>query len=645
MASYKYSPLNEKRNEIRVLTLHPGDFSADIHVSIQKVALTAENPPIYEALSYVWGTTDNPVSIKVGPSGNDRLAITQNLAVALPYLRYENEIRTLWIDAICINQQDLRERSSQVKGMGDIYRLADRVVVWLGTEKDNSADVLRTLSHLGSQIKVSFLTGTFSPASSESNPYWSDESETIPYSSQELCDMDALLHRPWFSRLWVWQEIQLARSNSILVCGSEIILWQSFRRAIFCVNSKDWDSDLIRAPFRLKRRIMQVIAASDTESVDTFGGASRSLASCKCTDPRDRIYAVMSLLRGSDRDFKIEPDYTQTTAQVYLDAALRYIEHRERLNILTFCELQSDRPAEMPSWVPNWEDAHTATSLGTGESACGHSMAKVQCKRDGVLSVTGVISATVSTAEKMILQNDYMQVFDQTRRLVPPNAENSAYVSGGSLIDAFFRTFCANSFRDTARPRREDYPQFQESRDSVLAVLQNKDLIPEYCFHDDVSVYLGLVRKYCDKRSFITTEIKIENTTEEGYIGLAPKATRPGDQICVLLGCDKPLVLRPTSSLQYQVVGECYVYGLGDGKAFLGPLPENYQAILVFLEAQGSYRGFVNKDTGHVQYNDPRISDVSEGLRARFPDGSIVPVLTPDILTRRGVKLQEFDLI
>lgn len=86
------------------------------------MVLAPDTPPIYEALSYVWDIIGDPVDIKIGPSGSDRLFITQNLATALPYLRYENEIRTLWIDAICINQQDLRERSSQVRIMGDIYR-------------------------------------------------------------------------------------------------------------------------------------------------------------------------------------------------------------------------------------------------------------------------------------------------------------------------------------------------------------------------------------------------------------------------------------------------------------------------------------------------------------------------------------------
>lgn len=99
MATYHYSPLNEALKEVRLLTLQSGEFSADLQTSVHKVTLVPENPPVYEALSYVCGTTFNPVDVKVGSSGNDTIAITQNLAIALPYLRYKNETRILRISA------------------------------------------------------------------------------------------------------------------------------------------------------------------------------------------------------------------------------------------------------------------------------------------------------------------------------------------------------------------------------------------------------------------------------------------------------------------------------------------------------------------------------------------------------------------
>ena len=639
MAPYQYSSLKESLNEIRVLTLHPGDFSADLHVSIHKVTLRLDSPPIYEALSYVWGTTENPVELKVDPSGNETLAITQNLAIALPYLRFENKTRTLWIDAICINQQDLRERSSQVKIMGDIYRLAERVVVWLGTEKDDSANVLEILSKLSSEIKVDYAQYTMSPASSESTQHWSDTKISLPYSRNELSNINALLHRSWFSRLWVWQEIRLARRNSILICGLNTILWQSLCQALFCLGYKQWADNNPS----LGSRIHAIINISNSVSYGTFGDIIRRTASCKCSDPRDRIYAILSLLDKSDKRINIEPDYSKTTVQVYQELTLQHINHHKSLNMLAFCELQNDMTAEMPTWVPNWAVTETATPVrGFGE-ACGYSYAEAEYESGGVLSATGVISATILSAEEMGFRDAHDtndEIVDEIRSFAPRNSEHSPYIAGGSLIDAFCSTICANVFTNMTWPPHPVYPQFEKSRDFLLAILEDSSRTFTYTPGSDVSLYLGLVLELCHKRSFITTE--------EGYIGLAPEASKPGDQICVLLGCKKPLVLRPTPDLQYQVVGECYVHGLGDAEALLGPLPENYQSVHIYDEELKLYFwAFMDKETGNTQYQDPRMEKGGQMVKAprHHLDGSEVLEVNSEMLWRRGVQVQKFDLI
>lgn len=640
MAPYQHSPLNESLNEIRVVTLHPGDFSADLHVSIHTVPLTLENPPIYEALSYAWGTTENPVEVKVGPSRDDTLAITQNLAIALPYLRYENRIRTLWIDAICINQQDLRERSSQVKIMGDIFRLADRVNVWLGTEKDNSAQVLEILSNLSSEIKVNFAQRTMAPASSGSTPHWSDTTILFPYSHDELDNIDILLHRSWFSRLWVWQEILLARDNAMFVCGWNTITWQSLRQAIFCLNYKHWAGDHPS----LESRTNEIRSISDAYLSDrVFCEIIRRTASCKCSDPRDRIYANLSLLDRSYKPINVEPDYSKTTAQVYQNLVLQYVDHYESLEILAYCELQNDTPAEMPTWVPNWAVAETATPVRGAGDACGYSDAEAEYERGEILSATGVISATILRAEDTGIQDTnttYEGLVDKIRRFAPRNIAHSPYVAGGSLVDAFCSTICTNMFSNLYRPSRPRYPQFEKSRDFLLAILEHSSQAFPLTSGSAVSEYLDLVRHFCYRRSFITTE--------EGHIGLAPKSSKPGDQVCVLLGCPRPLVLRPTPGLQYQVVGECHVHGLGEAEAFLGPLPENYKSVHIYDEESKTYAwAFMDKETGNTQYQDPRMEKGSQKVKIpiRNPDGSELLVVNSEMLKRRGVQVQKFDLI
>lgn len=232
---YCYSPLNEDLKDIRLITLHPGDSTANLEISIQTVSLMPESPPIYEALSYAWGSAKSMTSIRIG---EDSLAVTKSLANALRHLRYSEDSRALWIDAICINQQNLTERSHQVKRMADIYSLADRVVAWLGPARDQSGWGMKIIEHLGSQIEVDWELLEMKTASRESEPHWSEKFNDLPFGNEEQEAITDILSRPWFERLWVKQEIRLANCHAIVMSGFDVIAWQCLRKAVFCLDHK-----------------------------------------------------------------------------------------------------------------------------------------------------------------------------------------------------------------------------------------------------------------------------------------------------------------------------------------------------------------------------------------------------------------------
>jgi hypothetical protein len=119
--------------------------------------------PDFEALSYAWGSTEDPVDIFIGESGSCTLAVTRNLAEALPFLPFENKTRVLWIDAICVNQQDKAERSSQVQRMADIYSKAARVLIWLGPASGDSSVALDCMKLVSSKIAIDWVHVTLSP--------------------------------------------------------------------------------------------------------------------------------------------------------------------------------------------------------------------------------------------------------------------------------------------------------------------------------------------------------------------------------------------------------------------------------------------------------------------------------------------------
>jgi Heterokaryon incompatibility protein (HET) len=132
-----YSPLTYSNREIRIVTISPSvEKSAPIECTTSEISL--DKTPGYYALSYCWG--DPSITAPMHIDGVE-VQVTANLDVALRHFRAaEGELRDKrpqmrwWIDAICINQSDLDERSQQVQLMGDIYSGASRVVVWLGEE-------------------------------------------------------------------------------------------------------------------------------------------------------------------------------------------------------------------------------------------------------------------------------------------------------------------------------------------------------------------------------------------------------------------------------------------------------------------------------------------------------------------------------
>ncbi|RYP36002.1 hypothetical protein DL767_003569 [Monosporascus sp. MG133] len=146
--------------------IHPDPtFSREAY---DPVAQEDDQPKLrYEALSYTWGSSQSPETVEVKRSHKhwramftSKLCVNRNLAEAMRYLRYEDRPRVMWIDAICINQADVKERSVQVRRMGQIFSLANRVVAWLGPGFSNSELAATTLDYLA-EMSSCLMTTTY----------------------------------------------------------------------------------------------------------------------------------------------------------------------------------------------------------------------------------------------------------------------------------------------------------------------------------------------------------------------------------------------------------------------------------------------------------------------------------------------------
>jgi hypothetical protein len=111
-----YSPLNPKKREFRLLTLCSGSFDSEIRCNLIPVSM--DSKPSYAALSYCRGPRDERGTISIN---GQRISVTKSLELALKYLRKGNTHSVIWADALCINQEDLDEKSLQVSMMRDVY--------------------------------------------------------------------------------------------------------------------------------------------------------------------------------------------------------------------------------------------------------------------------------------------------------------------------------------------------------------------------------------------------------------------------------------------------------------------------------------------------------------------------------------------
>lgn len=219
--SYSYTPLPWPSSRIRLLEILPGD---DAHVfcrmhmansdSIDSLRIDGKYRT-YEALSYTW---HGQALTKTIFCDEKLLQVTHSIHDALRALRRSSTSRLLWIDAICINQTDLQERSHQVSIMKQIYSRAALVISWLGKEDEHSATAFQFIEKI---IKRHISAGESLHASPDA--IWSKQTMdamNLPhFPSYEWEALARLFERPYFCRIWVVQELVVS-SKTVVRCGS-----------------------------------------------------------------------------------------------------------------------------------------------------------------------------------------------------------------------------------------------------------------------------------------------------------------------------------------------------------------------------------------------------------------------------------------
>jgi len=339
---YTYHALSD--GEFRLLNLEPGTFDSPISISLEHRILS-ESSNTYEALSYAWGTSLERKMIKCG---DGKLYVTVNLFDALRRLRSIASTRVLWIDAICINQEDLDERSSQVPLMRYIYPGASQVIVWVGEEDDTSRLAMSTLEEWSS-----FFTQDIFSQPHIRQEFQSRFGPRHHYESA-LTAISSFLQRPWFSRSWALQEISLSQDATI-VCGEAEMLWNSLYRAFRVAVRASLDpllSNLLIFPRCARVMIIDSALRKGGGPPDSLPGILTVSYKFEASDPRDKIYSVLSLADINDLSLYV-PRYDISVCDVYTLATLAAIKDTNDLSMLATINRLSPDP-ELPSWVSDW---------------------------------------------------------------------------------------------------------------------------------------------------------------------------------------------------------------------------------------------------------------------------------------------------
>lgn len=339
-------------NSIRLLYLRHQDSTEQLVGELQTVQLRPSSSPRYTAISYVWGDDTALENRSVEVNGKpvrvlkSAYPILQKLASEVEYGDHNGF--ALWIDSICINQSDLRERARQVAMMGRIFGQASRVVIWLGE------------AHHGRDEKAAEIVRSIAKAVDDPDL---DELKFHDVDSWKALEEIAL--RPWFRRAWTLQESLVPRGEVLFYCGNEILQEREMSNAISKgeeLRRKHLPPDVglderSFAAMSIRRRIVQWYLADDLGEEISLLALMAYHSHAECSDPRDQVYALLGCVNETDRQIVGMPDYSSSTEEVYTNLVKKWIDEYRNFDIICFAQLFPPKPGNnLPSWVPDWRN-------------------------------------------------------------------------------------------------------------------------------------------------------------------------------------------------------------------------------------------------------------------------------------------------
>jgi hypothetical protein len=612
---FRYTPL-DPGHWFRILRLLPGNFEDPIQCELIPTKLD-EAPP-YEPLSYCWG---DPKDKRPIICHGRRLEITINLFEALRRFRREDQTRLLWADAICINQSSKEERSHQVGIMNQVYERGECTLIWLGERPPDGADVakgielMRDINHYGqSEIDKMDKSGH--------EDIW-DALGAIPSlpADHSLVTNETgwegireLLRSPYFTRLWVQQEIGLS-GNAALHCGKDhiamvefglfILLYQGLEHSIgekldkyrwvkiqdgltgFWTTfepKKSWAKD-----GKTLEQFKEYVAGFEDTTLDVLYMGRQFEASLQV----DHIYSMLGhpVVRGNDGTTNlINADYTRSVEETSVILATNICRASSKNPLALLCYVDHwdvSAISGVPSWVPLLHERINHSQLSPRSLYDASLWGEPEGRKRAVYSFSDhpwperrlrvaalLLDKVVACSDPLPWEREQaLKILREALKIY----ESAARIPKSSLL--FWHGLLYNLVPSyTSRGFfKSDFLAFCSYHDPSLHLydqLVNHPWFSEVNANDtgvSADRFVSLLSQYSgDRKAFATTE---------GTFGLSLRPTSTGDTLAIVFGCPLPVMLRSTSmEREYQLVGQAWVTEYYTGNAVRGWLAGKQKA-------------------------------------------------------------------
>ena len=580
-------------NTVRTILLHPGRPEDPIVCSLVQPTIIKDNA---QALSYVWGSHENPACIFLN---GIKFHITRNLEAALLRIRSTEYAQELWIDALCINQFDQAERNEQVRRMHQVYAQVSSVLAWLGNANpllehatyfiSMAEETFNSLAQDREEIEetsVSSLRGLLAKTLDELNDM---EVKTI------ACSLSELYRNEYWDRLWIVQEIALAK-RVIVICGEYeavtlpalidlgAVLDAKIHQSISSFSKESYNFTLMLSALALTGPNSVTLAPiPDMPWTNTYSNNLIHLALTKrCKDPRDKIFGCYNLLEPELQE-KILVDYACGPREVILSALQTIIITTQRLDIVTWRKPKRDHSStnDFESTLPHWAPS---LNIDLRDTSC-----ELAGNFDSGHESLGTIHFSPCSE---ILQTKGVRLGYVRDTFMPPavwdqNFLNELWDTSNGLHPFLVLSYIRDCIKEVEQTYGGPMDRAKLAHTITQGNFEKLDLNLLLGFTslstEDANEYMALLppqalsileaacRVIFPRAFFLMIPADAETyVEEEEYIGpdmgLGTHDIEPKDLVCVLLGCKVPVVLRPEGG-EYRVICDAYVHGYMHGEA------------------------------------------------------------------------------